>query len=99
MSVGERLRHARVTGWAGRPLDDPPGRSVGFARSGMLAVVVALTAAAGDLVQSWWWLAALAIVALAAIGAHRVLPMLWVLAPAEPAVAALVIGLGMRDAY
>lgn len=61
--------------------------------------VVALTAAAGDLVQSWWWLAALAIVALAAIGAHRVLPTLWILAPAEAAAAALVIGLGMRDAY
>jgi hypothetical protein len=31
----------------------------------MLALVVALTGAAGDLVQSWWWLAALGVVTVA----------------------------------
>jgi signal transduction histidine kinase len=65
----------------------------------MFALVVALTGAAGDLVRSWWWLAALGVVTVAGIVAERVLPRLWVAPAAEAAAAALVIGLGMHDAY
>jgi signal transduction histidine kinase len=99
MSVGVQLRHARVTGRGGRPLDDRPWRFVAVARPGVFALVVALTAAAGDLVQSWWWLAALGLVTVAGAIADRVLPRVWVAPAAEIAAAALVIGLGMHDAY
>jgi signal transduction histidine kinase len=99
MSVGTLLRHTRVNGKGGRPPDDRPWRFVAVARPGMLALVVALTAAAGDLVQSWRWLAALTVVTVGGIVADRVLPRLWVAPAAETAAAALVIGLGMHDAY
>jgi signal transduction histidine kinase len=65
----------------------------------MLALVVALTGAAGDLVRSWWWLAALGVVTVAGVVAERMLPRLWVAPAAETAAAALIIGLGMHDAY
>jgi signal transduction histidine kinase len=65
----------------------------------MLALVVALTGAAGDLVQSWWWLAALGVVTVAGVIADRLLPRLWVAPAAEIAAAGLVIGLGLHDSY
>ena len=99
MSVRIQLRHTRVNGKGARPVDDRPWRFVAVARPGMLALVVALTGAAGDLVQSWWWLAALGVVTVGGMVAERVLPRLWVAPAAEAAAAALVIGLGMHDAY
>ena len=99
MSVGVQLRHARVIGRGGRPLDDRLWRFVAVARPGMLALVVALTAAAGNLVRSWWWLAPLALVTVAGAIIDRALPRLWIMAVAETAAAALVIGLGMPDSY
>ncbi len=65
----------------------------------MLALVVALTGAASDTVDTWWWLIALAPVALAAGIGQRLLPRAWPLAIAEIAAAALIIGLGMGDSY
>ncbi|HET6919124.1 MAG TPA: histidine kinase [Jiangellaceae bacterium] len=99
MSVGVQLRHARVNGRGSRPLDDRPWRFAAVARPGMLALIVALTGAAGNLVQSWWWLAALGVVTVGGGVAERVLPRLWIVPAAEAAAAALVIGLGMHDAY
>jgi signal transduction histidine kinase len=99
MSVGVQLRHARVNGRGGRPLDSRQWRYVAVARPGMLALVVALTGAAGDLVQSWWWLAALGVVTVAGVIAERLLPRVWLMTAAEMAAAGLVIGLGLHDAY
>ncbi len=69
------------------------------ARPGMLALVVALTAAARDDVSNPWWLVALALVAVTAGLAQRTLPHAWPQAAAEMAAAAVIVGLGMRESY
>lgn len=65
----------------------------------MLALVVALTGSASSFVDDWWWLGALALVALTAAIAERVQPPSRVRAAAEMALASIVIGLGFPDAY
>ncbi|NEE01797.1 sensor histidine kinase [Phytoactinopolyspora halotolerans] len=74
-------------------------RALAVARPGMLALVVALTGSARSFVDDWWWLGALALVALAAAIAERVMPPSRLRAAAEMGLASIVIGLGFPDAY
>lgn len=88
-----------MTAIAIHPFDERQWRAVAVARPSMLALVVALTGAASNTVATWWWLIALAPIALAAGLAQRLLPQAWPLATAEIAAAAVIIGLGMGDSY
>lgn len=84
---------------AAHPFEERRWRAIAVARPGLLALVVALTAAARYDVASWWWLITLALVALAAGLAQRAFPHAWPQAIAEIAAAAVVVGLGMRESY
>jgi signal transduction histidine kinase len=74
-------------------------RGVAVARVGMLALVIALSGSARNLVDRWWWLGALALVAVAATAGERVLPPTRLRAAGEMIMASVVIGVGLPDAY
>ena len=88
-----------VNALGGYPLDERHWRAVAVARPGLLALVVALTAAARHDISSPWWLIALALVAITAGLTQRALPYAWPQATAEMAAAAVIVGLGMRESY
>lgn len=88
-----------VSGLESLPFDERHWRAVAVARPGLLALVVALTAAARDDVSNPWWLVALALVAITAGLAQRALPHAWPQAAGEMAAAAVIVGLGMRESY
>lgn len=68
------------------------------ARPGMLALVIALTGSARGLVDDWWWLGALTLVAVGAAVSERALPPTPFRVGGEMALASVVIGLGLPDA-
>ncbi len=72
---------------------------VAVARPGMLALVIALTGSARSVVTDWWWLGALALVALAAAVSERILPRTRIRVAAEMALASIIVGLGLPEAY
>ena len=80
--------------WAANPFGERHWRFVAVARPGMLALVVALTGVGAGAATRWWWLIALAFVAIAAGIAERLLEHPWPQYAAETSAAALVIGLG-----
>jgi signal transduction histidine kinase len=88
-----------VSGLGPHPFDERHWRAVAVARPGLLALVVALTAAARDDISNPWWLVALALVAITAGLTQRALPHAWPQATAEMAAAAVIVGLGMRESY
>ncbi|HEX6233011.1 MAG TPA: histidine kinase [Jiangellaceae bacterium] len=88
-----------LSGLGLHPLGERHWRAVAVARPGMLALVVALTAAARDDVTNPWWLVALALVAVTAGLAQRTLPHAWLQAAAEMTAAAVIVGLAMRESY
>jgi signal transduction histidine kinase len=81
--------------WASDPFGERHWRAVAVARPGMLALVVALTGVRYDETTTWWWLVALAFVAIAAGVIERFVPHRWPQYAAEIAAASLIIGLGM----
>lgn len=74
-------------------------RGVAVARGGMLAMVIALAGSARDMVNTWWWLGALVLVAFAATAGQRKLPPSVPRAAGEMIMASVVIGLGLPNAY
>ncbi len=88
-----------MSGLSAHPFDDRHWQAVAVARPGLLALVVALTAAARDDVSNPWWLVGLALVAITAGLTQRALPHAWPQATAEMAAAAVIVGLGMRESY
>lgn len=63
----------------------------------MLALVIALTGSASEIVTDWWWLGALTLVAIVAAVSERVLPPTPFRVSGEIALASIVIGLGLQD--
>jgi signal transduction histidine kinase len=88
-----------VSAVATHPFDERQWRAIAVARPALLALIVALTAAAGYGVTAWWWLVALALIVLAASIAQRALPHAWLQVIVEITAAAVVVGLGMRESY
>jgi signal transduction histidine kinase len=65
----------------------------------MLALVIALAGSLHGLITDWWWLGALALVALGGTAAGHLLPRTWFRAAGEMIMASVVIALGLPDAY
>lgn len=63
--------------WAANPFGERQWRFVAVARPGMYALVVALTGVSYSTTTSWWWLIALALVAIVAGIAERMLEHPW----------------------